>query len=66
MSMDINKIIPGNIQLNLSKKEAKYLSALIEAQISKYDMLGEEEMKKEKSHREAHKVFNKIGGMLVA
>ena len=62
----INKIIPGSIQLNLSKKEAKYLSALIEAQISRYDMLDEAVMKKEKSHREAYKVFNKIGEILLA
>ena len=64
--MNMKHLFSKNISLKLSKKEAKYLSSLIETQISRYDMLGEEEIKKKKSHKEAYKVFNKIGRVLSA
>ena len=54
------------VTLDLSEKEARYLSALVEAQVSRWRVLGKEEIEKKKSRKEAYQVFNKIGEILSA
>lgn len=52
-----------NIKLNLSKKEAEYLSSLVEAQVLRLEISSKKDSEK-KYKREEYRVFNKIGDML--
>jgi len=53
------------VKLDLTKKEAEYLSSLIEAQVLRLLTLKKEELAK-KPYREEYRIFNKLGGMLSA
>ena len=51
------------VKLDLSKKEAEYLSSLVEAQVLRLITLNKEDLQK-KPYKEEYRVFSKIGGML--
>lgn len=60
------KIIKGkSVKLDLTKKEAEYLSSLVEAQVSRLLVLDKKDLAK-KHYKEEYRVFNKLGGMLSA
>jgi hypothetical protein len=48
------------VKLDLTKKEAEYLSSLVEAQVSRLIM------RKQNVNKEEYRVFNKLGEMLAA
>lgn len=52
-----------NVKLDLTKKEAEYLSSLIEAQVSRLLTLKKEDLDK-KPFKEEYRVFSKLGGLL--
>ena len=54
-----------DIKLDLSGKEAEYLSSLVEAQVSRLLTLDKKDLDK-KPYKEEYRVFNKIGEMLSA
>ncbi len=51
------------IKLDLTEKEAEYLSSLVEAQVSRLSILKQKDLAK-KPFKEEYKVFNKLGEML--
>jgi len=51
------------IKLDLTEKEAEYLSSLVEAQVSRLSILKQKDLAK-KPFKEAYKVFNRLGEML--
>ena len=53
----------NNIKLDLTRKEAEYLSSLVEAQVSRLVVLKKSDLQK-KPYKEEYRVFNKLGEML--
>ncbi len=54
-----------SVKLDLTHKEAQYLSSLVEAQVSRLSVLKQADLAK-KPFKEEYKVFNKLGEMLSA
>jgi len=52
-----------DVKLSLTKKEAEYLSSLVEAQVSRLLVLNKKDLAM-KPYKEEYKVFNKLGDML--
>lgn len=61
----MKKVKETSIKLNLTKKEAEYLSSLVEGQVSRLLVLNKRELAKT-PFKEEYKVFNKLGEMLAA
>lgn len=55
----------ANVKLDLTQKEAQYLSSLVEAQVSRLLVLKQKDLAKQ-PFKEEYKVFNKLGEMLSA
>lgn len=55
----------SGIKLDLSKKEAEYLSSLVEAQVSRLLTLKQKDLART-PFKEEYKVFTKLGEMLSA
>jgi len=63
ITMEKNTKKTKEIKLSLSKKEAEYLSSLVEAQVARLITLKEKDLEK-KPLKEEYRVFRKIGEML--
>jgi len=59
------KTVSKNVTLAITKKEAEYLSSLIEAQVSRLMILTKRDLAK-KPYKDEYKIFNKLGAMLSA
>ena len=55
----------AGVKLDLTKKEAEYLSSLVEAQVSRLITVGKKD-RETKPYKEEYRVFNKLGEMLSA
>lgn len=61
--MKKNMVKGTNVKLDLTQKEAQYLSSLVEAQVSRLLILKQKDLAR-KPLKEEYRVFNKLGQML--